>query len=321
MTSDYTLRLDPWSAEYEASIRVAEETEGPPVDLHVEQEAWRAVRPAAGACPPRLAFVDGVRRVEHRLLVTRGGRTVHGILGSYAVGAVGVEAGAARVTDPLVARAAVVGGGEAIGPLAASVGRGRPPILFEPHSVAEADPVAPVAGLQALMRRREAELAERLSAAVDVVFQDGPLSFLTAPLGSVVGFVKTQHRAYVDAAAQALLPGLAVGERTPIFLIAGREPRYAWYQRIAVGRPIESALAGVVRLESLAGRGLEEARRLADVAAREIPRFASDRAHDPRAPQNLHPIGGLEARLKHLLGDPLIVRRAVEAQLHSEVTA
>ena len=52
-----------------------------------------------------------------------------------------------------------------------------------------------------------------------------------------------------------------------------------------------------------------------------MPRFASDATRDPRAPQNLYPIGGLEARLKHLLGDPAVVRRAVEAQLHSEVTA
>jgi hypothetical protein len=50
-------------------------------------------------------------------------------------------------------------------------------------------------------------------------------------------------------------------------------------------------------------------------------RFASDATRDRRAPQNLLPIGGLEARLKHLLGDPAVVRRAIEAQLHSEVTA
>jgi hypothetical protein len=52
-----------------------------------------------------------------------------------------------------------------------------------------------------------------------------------------------------------------------------------------------------------------------------LPRFASDAARDPRAPQNLYPIGGLEAQLKHRLGDPAVVRRAIEAQLHSEVTA
>jgi hypothetical protein len=172
------------------------------------------------------------------------------------------------------------------------------------------------------MRHIEAGLAERLSAEVDVVFLDGPLTFLTASArGSVVGFVKRLLRNYLDPSAHALLPRLDVGERTPLFLIAGREPRYSWYVRIARGRPIESALTGVARLEAPARRGLAESRALADLSAREMRRFASDPMHDPRAPQNLIPIGGLEARLKHLLGDASVVRRAVEAQLHSEVTA
>jgi hypothetical protein len=321
MPPGYTLRLDPWAPEYEGSIQLStDETAGRPVDTGVEQAEWRAVRPGGGPRPRVIAFVDGVRRVEHRLLVTRGARTAFGLLGSYAVGAVRVE-GEARVTDPIVGRAAVVGGGEAIEPFVAVVGDGRLAVLFEPRSVAENDPAAPLAGLQAEMRRSEAGLAERLSAEVDVVFQDGPLTFVTAAKGCVVGFVKRLQQPYLDPPAEALLPRLGVGQRTPLFLIPGRSPRYSWYQRIAFGRAIESPLTGVVRLECPAERGLGEAVRLADLSAREIPRFASSPARDPRAPQNLYPIGGLEARLKHLLGDPLVLRRAVEASLHSEVMA
>jgi hypothetical protein len=76
-----------------------------------------------------------------------------------------------------------------------------------------------------------------------------------------------------------------------------------------------------VRLEAPGARGTDEAVALADLSARELPRFASDAARDPRAPQNLYPIGGLEARLKHRLGDATVVRRAIEAQLHREVPA
>jgi hypothetical protein len=72
---------------------------------------------------------------------------------------------------------------------------------------------------------------------------------------------------------------------------------------------------------SQAAHGVAEASELADRSARELPRFASDAARDPRAPQNLLPVGGLESRLKHLLGDPLVLRRAVEVSLHNEVTA
>jgi hypothetical protein len=33
---------------------------------------------------------------------------------------------------------------------------------------------------------------------------------------------------------------------------------------------------------------------------------------DARAPQNLLPIGALETRLRHRLGDPLLLRRSIE---------
>ena len=71
-----------------------------------------------------------------------------------------------------------------------------------------------------------------------------------------------------------------MGERTPVFLIAGREARYSWYARIARGRAIESVLTGVVRLEAPAARGKDEAVALADLSARLLPRFASDAARD-----------------------------------------
>jgi hypothetical protein len=315
-----SLRLDPWGAEYEGSIQLADEDEVVPVDIRVESTAWVAVRPGPAPRPGRIAFVDGVRRVEHRLLIGDGERTVFGLLGSFGVGAVLVGS-AARVGHETIGRVVIAGGGLGLDPFVAPVD-GRGSLLFEPRSEPETTPVAPVEGLQKAMRQQEASLAERLSAEVDVVFLDGPLTFLTAGAGgSVVGFVKRLLRSYLDPSAHALLPRLEVGERTPLFLIPGREPRYSWYLRIARGRPIEAALTGVVRLEARAARGLDAARALADLSAREVPRFASDATRDPRAPQNLFPIGGLEARLKHLLGDGAVVRRAIEAQLHSEVAA
>jgi len=315
-----TMRLDPWAAEYEGSIQINQDEEAVPVDLTVEQDQWAAVRPGAGKAAPRIAFVDGVRRIEHRVLVAEGQRTIFGLLGSFGVGAVHVNR-AARVGNEVLGRVLVTGGGHTPDPFVAYVSGGNP-LRFEPRSEPENDPAVPVQGLQKAMRQTEAGLAERLSAEVDVVFLDGPLTFLTtnAP-GSVVGFVKRQLRNYLDPAPGALLPRLEVGERTPLFLIAGRDPRYAWYVRIARGRSIESALTGVVRLEAPAARGKDEAKSLADLSARELRRFASDAARDPRAPQNLYPIGGLEARLKHRLGDSTVVRRAIESQLHREVNA
>jgi hypothetical protein len=316
----YVLRIDPWAAEYEGSIQIPDDAQPASVDTSVETGRWAGIHPSASSAAVRLAFVDGVRRIERRLLVEERGTTLFGLLGSYGVGAALVD-GRARVAEARLQRVIVVGGGLLAEPFLVTVPNSCLALVFEPRVVAANTAVAAVDGLQAAMRTGEAALSAELAGAADVVFQDGPLSFLTAHSAGVVGLVKRLQRNYLDPAQHALLPHLAVGERTPLFLIGGAEARYSWYLRIAHGRAIESALAGIVRLETKAACGVEEARRLADLSAREIPRFASHGARDPRAPQNLYPVGGLEARLKHLLGDPLVVRRAIEAQLHSEVTA
>ncbi len=314
------IRLDPWAAEYEGAIQIGDEGQEPArVDIRVEASVWAAVRPSVSPAPPAIAFVDGVRRIEHRLLVEDGPGTVFGLLGSYGVGATVIEE-AARVAHETIGRVAVTGAGLRLAPFEAPIGDGGAGVVFAPAAEPENTPAAPVQGLQKAMRASEAGLAERLAAEVAVVFLDGPLTYVTAAArGPVVGFVKRLLRAYLDPAASALLPRLEVGERTPLFLVeAAREPRYSWYLKIGEGRPIDSALTGIVRLEAPSGPGLDVARDLADLSARELPRFASDTARDPRAPQNLVPIGALEARLKHLLGDHAVIRRAIEARLHEE---
>lgn len=236
MANGTTLRIDPWAAEYEGMVQLIEEAEPAAVDIRVESSAWSAIRPAPAARPRIIAFVDGVRRIEHRLLVGDRERTVFGLFGSLGVGTVLVD-GVARVAHETVGRVAVTGGGLRLEAFLAPIDGGQP-LVFEPRSEPDNTPVAPVDGLQKAMRETEAGLAERLSAEVDVVVLDGPLSFLTAAArGRVVGFVKRLLRNYLDPAAHALLARLEVGERTPVFLIEGREPRYSWYVRIARGGP------------------------------------------------------------------------------------
>jgi hypothetical protein len=228
------------------------------------------------------------------------------------------EARGAAVAHVTVRRVLITGAGLVLPPLLVTVG--RTPVEFEPLTEAENLPETPQLGLQKAMREAEATLTRSLLGEGGVVIQDGPLSFLEgAPGGRVLGFVKRLQRSYLEGSEMRLLPNLAPGERTPLFLISGRQARYSWYMRLARGRVIESPLAGVVRLETPVWTGLAGARALADLSARALPPFASDAARDPRAPQNLIPVGGLEARLKHLLGDPALLRRAIETRLMSEV--
>lgn len=318
----YTLRLDPFAPEYDAAIQIGEaETPSVPVDLTVETTVWKAVRPKAAPTPERIFFVDGVRRIEHRLFVETERATLFALLGSFGVGATRLQGRGARVEGETIERVLVVGGGELLSEIEVRVPRGKATLRFVPRVVPENNPLAPLDGLQRAMREEEARLSQTLGRSADLVFLDGPLSYSTSVASPVVGFVKRLMSTYLEAEAARLLPSLDPGERTPLFLIPGNVRRYSWYLRLAWGRAIESALTGIVRLETSAELPVGEAFGLADASCRVLPRLASDPAHDPRAPQNLHPVGGLEQRLRRLMGDPLLVRRAIEAHLHAQETA
>jgi len=71
--------------------------------------------------------------------------------------------------------------------------------------------------------------------------------------------------------------------------------------------------SGVVRLECSADLPLPEVTRLGDLTARLLPPLASVPHKDPRAPQNLVPIGGLERQLRRRLGDQHVLYRALRA--------
>jgi hypothetical protein len=59
---------------------------------------------------------------------------------------------------------------------------------------------------------------------------------------------------------------------------------------------------------------------VADRVSHNLQRFASRPEHDPRAPQNLQPVGALEKRLRHELGDSRYIRRLIEDSLYRQVT-
>lgn len=317
MPGAYRVLLDPWEPDYEGAIQLAGDDEQPAdVDLQVELGSWVAVLPASVTPSPRIFFVDGVRRIEHRILVESEARTLFGLLGSFAVGATRVTS-RAEVVGEEIRRITVVGGGFELTRWEFRLPAGGATLSFDALAVAENTPESPLQGLQNSMREREAALAKSLSADDSLVFLDGPLTFFTATKLPVVGFVKRLLRSYLPPEKALLLRNLQVGQRTPLFLIKEtRHQRYSWYTRIGSGRVIDSTLTGIVRLETSSSLDFELVRRLADLSTAVLPRFASSPVRDPRAPQNLYPIGGLENALRHRLGDTLVIRRAIEAHLH-----
>ncbi len=136
-----------------------------------------------------------------------------------------------------------------------------------------------------------------------------------------MGYIKHLSRFYLPSDGLELLRRLPPGARTPLFALhsARRFARYSWFLRLTALGAGAPPLSGIVRLEVSETVGLETARRLADGTAWALPRFVRSRGTDPRAPQNLAPIGALEAQLRRRLGDRLLLRRHIQALIVREV--
>ncbi len=315
------IRIDPWAVEYgpETPTQFQADDEVADIDVAVECDAtgWAPVRPAFSGPVPALAIVDGVRRMEARLVITVDGRLAHGALGAYAVGAVNCRDGRAVFGDEQRGRLLIFGGG-AMPPGALEV---SPGFVYEPRSAAEDDADAPLRGLHHEMRVAEERFARSLAVDPEVlVIADGPLNISESTPGRVVGFVKRLFKLYLGPEQLPVLRALDPGTRTPVFLIrsAGRFARYSWFVRLAPRLAVESDLTGLVRLEVAEGVGREEALRLADLTAAVTPRFVPSRSRDPRAPQNLVPIGALEQHLRRGLGDARLIHRRLASLLARE---
>jgi hypothetical protein len=308
------LRLDPWMPDYDGAIQIdsGDETVSGQVDTSVESPEWKAIA-LRSAAVPLLYFIDGVRRTEARVLAWDRGALVHGLFGTVASGAVRSNGQAAGYHGCVVRRVLLLGGGHS---RSETVHAGHIPIAFEGIASVATNPPEIASELQELMRQLEAKVAENLLTENAVVFIDGPLAYITS-LGPAIGVIKRISQPYLDVARFALVTSLALGERTPLFLISdGKRDRYSWYLRIGQGRVFDHALAGIIRQEVRATAGLETARYLADTSAGVLTKFASSAVRDPRAPQNLVPIGALEQELRRRMGDPLMIRRGIEKRIY-----
>jgi hypothetical protein len=311
------LRIDPWDPGYGSSVETDEPAETTTdVRLDVEGDRWIAI---AGTPVPDdfcCAFIDGIRRVECRLFAERQGVDMPALAGAWAVG-VAWGTRPPRIEPVQVGRELIVGGG--LDPEDMTVEAGGLALHYTGSSITDASTAAPLMHLQYKMREAEARLAASLftEGGADLIVLDGPLHYV-APNGPMIGFIKRQSRAYLPPDRGTLLQTLAPGERTPLFGLGlsehGRE-RYSWYMRLARGRDIDGFMTGIVRCEVSAQVGAEAAAVLASRVAGALPRYASERWHDPRAPQNLYPVGQLETLLRHRLGEQKLVRRAIERRL------
>jgi hypothetical protein len=299
--------VDPWDPSYGTSndLDPVEASRADVVcDLEVPAAQWGPRPAGASSGAERLVFVDGVRRVEaHVWIDADDGTAQHGTCASYASGAIRCCDGAAVCGPVIVGRGlfTAYGGAE---PIPTSAGE------FALRVAPSASPDGLSLALQERMGEAELEAAEAACAAgdVDVVVLDGSLRGRQHLTGAV-GYVKTHHVTYLPPELNAVVGRLAPGERSPLFALGTTWSRISWYLRLPGAGA--SPWSGVVRAECSANLPVPRAAALADAVTAALPRFASAPHKEGRAPQNLYPIAGLERELRHRLGDPHVLYRAL----------
>jgi hypothetical protein len=310
--------VEDWGAGYGSPYVVDvefEETADQVGRLVEDGEDLRAHAPAKQGEETRIAFVDGIRRAEAWLYrMETNGDSARGLAGAFAVGAVVIRPGAhAEYADEHVQHLAIWGSGFA-GPTLRAAGGW----VWTSRSIPSSEADAPLETLQKAMRTHEGILASQLAEEEGLVIIDGPLDYVTAREALVIGHVKTHRRAFLPATMHARIPALKVAERTSIFEL---EDRYSCYVRIAEVGPFAGPWSGIVRLHLPGHAGLDAAIGLADIATSRLPTFAGVPHRDPRAPQNLQPIGALESHLRRLMGDVALATRAVRDAVRTERAA
>lgn len=341
-TNTSRLRLEPWGVDHLGSLQdaagfapsvdhhdggQAEPLDDDALQLELSLPEWRGLAGRAPAHVPKVLFLDGVRRVEARLLV-EDDEPAFGALGSCAVGAVScmADGGAASYEGAVrIERWCLLAAGRSDLPdVILSAADGTQSLRYRVAASPEADADAPVRLLQAKMRLAEGNLAAHLSAdlADGLLICDGQRPLLGAD-ERVLGYLKSVQSQRLPATALKVVRSLAEGERSPLYLVGrGETARFEWYLRLRDPRPWLHTLAGNVRLQAYAGPDaraqLPRAQALADWSAVTLPRFATRSHQDPRAPQQLLPVMALEQTLRRRLGNASLLRRRLIATLAKE---
>ena len=307
--------VDPWDPGYgmafgeEADGAALEESSAELVlDLELPAADWRPLDPDVSATPPAtLLFLDGVRRIDARVWTHSGDpQPAAGIAASFAAGLVCCD-GAAHIAGVDVQRGLFTASKEATDIVTRHA--------RYPARVAEGAGIDQLSNaLQACLTDAEVKLAMAFRAQHpdddDLLIVDGPLRGRTH-LERVVGYIKTHHATYLRGEQAAVVAALRPGQRTPAFTMGTSWRRTSWYLQLPATARVP--WSGVVRLECSADLPRPQVVALADLTARLLPRFVSSPHKDPRAPQNLVPIGGLERELRRRLGDQQLLYRSLRA--------
>jgi len=305
-------KLEAWNPEYALPERVSSEDEARglgEVKTHYET-TWAARTPPKQEPQrwPIVYLVDGRQRIDAQIIDSRGRRA---LLATVIAGAVLRDGSGIRPVGEPLKRHLLLHSSDLEEPL--------PPGLshYQPVRTDKSDPAGLRSKVIELMRHLEASLVNGLEGGL--VIMDGQIypgeqAYRTPE--RLLGYTKTQAASYLKPEQQALLYELQPYQRSPIFQIPGYALRrpvdvFSWYVRL----PLEPKTtfyggAALLRVETPTPEP-HAAIQLADLSVSLFCALASSPAKDPRAPQNLIPIGGLEQWLGRHLGQAEVVQRRI----------
>ncbi len=311
--------VDPWDPGYGASMELGESSARVVTDVELPDDRWRPLEPDRQVQPlPATLFVDGVRRIDAHVWVDEAAADATAspaLCASYAAGVICCCAGeGAHLLTAEVRRGLFTTAAHAVDvPTTAGTYRA---------SLAEIRPdVAPIVALSLALQGRlgDVEITTAVTARAaldghglpeggDLLVIDGPLRG-RQHLPRALGYIKSHHSEYLPRHLNRLVASLTPGQRTPVFLLGSSWDRYTWYLRLpcAPGAP----WAGVARLECSSTLDAADAIKMAWLSQATLCRYASIEYKDPRAPQNLCPIAGLERQLRRRLGDATVLYRGL----------
>ena len=203
-----------------------------------------------------IAFMDGVQRIEVRVIGDNEGKMVYGAFASVAVGAVFVREGKcvcrrrdADARTGAVRRRRAPDDARALRQHRCS-SSSRAQRTKRPARTGRWPRSSP---MQNVRRDAEIRLGEALDeAGHEMVVVDGRLNWQPKRKAMVIGLDEDDPQAVPATARRPRwCRKLSPKMRTPIFRIGGKHAVYSWYLRLTQQRPIDHPWAGVIRLETL----------------------------------------------------------------------
>ena len=329
--SEYNIRLEPWNISYDAPVSINPEEVPTSDKVNTEVEftngEWQPIRSAiAPELPNQILFIDGRLRLDAKFLGRRDDEILYGAFATIAVGAVLVDRriSRAKCVATEVRRIIALGGN-----LAAPVTvvpcpmSGRGDLKYDYClTSSNNEPDTPSQLVQGAMLDEELRVANQISLDKELIqentliVRDGPLLYRVYQTPyDTIGYVKTMGKAYLKGENAQVMRSLKVGERTPIFRISNTHgSNLSWYLRsgsndLNYKRLGYHDLHGIIRIDLDAIVPLERAKAIADQSTYLIPQYASHPTRDPRAPQNLTPVGALEKELGRRMGNRELISR------------